>query len=89
MLTPRLTYCEECGNISLLIEEINCRLAELANNMYNNLTLMLNQPVPVDTLISLIMYKRILQYKYVNSLYANSYSVNQIADKVKLLKYRT
>lgn len=88
MLTPRLTYCEECSNIPSLIEEIDCKLAKLGNNMYNNITLMLNQPVPTENTIDLLMYKRILWNKYANPLYASNYSVNAIASKVKLLKFR-
>lgn len=88
MLIPRLTECKECANIPSLIEEIDCKLAKLAGNMYHNITLMLNQPVPASTIIDLLHYKRILQYKYINSTYASGYTINMVASKVKLLKYK-
>jgi hypothetical protein len=88
MLTPRLTNCTCCADIVSLINEIDCRMAQLAGNMYNNLTLMLNQNVPADAMMSLLTYRRILQCKYVNATYCNNYTISQIASKVKLLKYR-
>ena len=88
MLSPRLTGCTDCANILSLIDELDCKLAKLAGNMYNNVTLMLNQPVPAEVIIDILTYKRILQYKYVNSRYACNYTINQIASKVKLLKYK-
>ena len=88
MLTPRLKECRECADINSLIEEIDCKLAKLAGNMYNNITLILNKPIPADAIIGLLHYKRILQYKYVNSNYASDYTVNMVASRVKLLKYK-
>ena len=88
MLTPRLTTCKDCPSILSLIEEIDCKLAKLAGNLYNNITMMLNQPVNATLFVDLITYKRILQYKYVNSSYAGSYTINMIRDKVKLLKFK-
>jgi hypothetical protein len=37
MLSPRLTNCPECANIPSLIAEIDCKIANLANNLYNNI----------------------------------------------------
>jgi hypothetical protein len=88
MLTPRLINSSECGTITTLIEDIDCKLAKESSNLYNNLVFMLNYPVPAKTILSLLHYKRILQYKYVNSDYACAYSVEQIASRVKLLKYK-
>ena len=88
MLTQRLRECKECAEINSLIDEIDCKLAKLAGNMYHNITLMLNQPIPADAIIDLLHYKRILQYKYVNNNYVYGYTVNMIASKVKLLKYK-
>ena len=88
MLTPRLTSCTCCADILSLIDEIDCKMAQLAGNMYHNLTLMLNQNVPAETMISLLTYKRILQYKYVNPDYCSRYTISMITSKVKLLKYR-
>ena len=88
MLTPRLTSCTCCADILSLINEIDCKMSQLAGNMYNNLTLMLNQNIPADSMMSLLTYRRILQCKYVNPAYCNEYTINMIAGKVKLLKYR-
>ena len=88
MLTPRLVNSSECSTISTLIEEIDCKLATLAGILYNNVIFMLNQPVPAAAFIDLLTYRRILQYKYVNSDYACHYSVTMIAGRIKLLKYK-
>ena len=88
MLTPRLRECTECADISSLIEEIDCKMAKLAGNMYNNITLLLNKSIPAEAIIDLLHYRRILQYKYVNSNYASDYTINMVASRVKLLKYK-
>lgn len=88
MLTPRLTDCTECADILSLIDEIDCKLAKLAGNMYHNITLMLNKSIPAGAIIDLLHYRRILQYKYVNSTYASDYTINMVASRVKLLKYK-
>ena len=54
----------------------------------NNITLLLNKPVASETILDLLNYKRILMYKYCNPNYAGSYSVNMIASKIKLLKFK-
>lgn len=88
MLSPRLTTCSECANILTLIDEIDCKLSKLSGDLYNNLVFMLNKPVQADAIIDLLNYKRILQYKYINPDYASSYTVNNIAAKVKLLIFK-
>lgn len=88
MLSPRLTSCPECASIPNLIHEIDCKLAALGNNLYNNVVFMLNQPVPGGVMLALINYRRILAYKYCNPDYAAPYTVNMIASRVKLLKYK-
>jgi hypothetical protein len=82
MLSPRLTNCPECANIPSLLRKIDCKLAELGNNLYNNISYMLNKPVPGGDILQLIGYRRILQYKYINPNYAHLYSVNMIASRV-------
>jgi hypothetical protein len=82
MLSPRLTNCPECADIPSLLRKIDCKLAELGNNLYNNISYMLNKPIPADDILQLIGYRRILQYKYVNPNYVHRYSVNMIASKV-------
>jgi hypothetical protein len=88
MLSPRLTNCVECGSIPDLLKDIDCKLTEVSFSLYNNITLMLNKPVAMSVMLDLLNYKRILTYKYWNPLYAEKYSVEQIANKVKLLKYK-
>jgi hypothetical protein len=88
MLVPRSTTCSDCSSIPTLIDEIDCKLAKLSGVLYNNLVFMLNQPIQASVFIDLLTYKRILQYKYVNSDYASDYSVTMIASRVKLLKYK-
>ena len=88
MLTPRSTTCEECSNILTLIEDINCKLAKLAGGLYNNIVFMLNVPVKPQVFIDLLTYKRILEYKYVNEDYASAYTIEMIASKIKLLKFK-
>ena len=82
MLSPRLTNCPECANIPFLLKKIDCKLAELGNNLYNNISYMLNKPVPANDILQLIGYRRILQYKYINPNYAYRFSVNAIASRV-------
>lgn len=82
MLSPRLTDCPECANIPSLLRKIDCKLAELGNNLYNNISYMLNKPVPADDITQLIGYRRILTYKLYNPNYVYKYSVSMIASKV-------
>ena len=82
MLSPRLTNCPECANIPSLLKKIDCKLAELGNNLYNNISYMLNKPVPANDITQLIGYRRILMYKLCNPSYVEKYSVAMIASKV-------
>lgn len=82
MLSPRLTNCPECANIPSLLKKIDCKLAELGNNLYNNISYMLNKPVPSSDILQLIGYRRILMYKYCNPSYVEKYSVQMIASRV-------
>lgn len=49
---------------------------------------MLNYPIPGDAMIALLHYKRILMCKWVNSQYAVDYTLDMIASRVNLLKFR-
>lgn len=88
MLNPRLTECPQCSDILSLMEDIDCKITEVAKNMYNNVVFGLNMPVPMEVMGDLLNYKRILRYKFCNPNYAQAYSVNMIASKVKLLKFK-
>lgn len=85
MLSPRLTNCPECANIPELLKRIDCKLAELGNSLYNNISFMLNKPIPAADILQLIAYKRILMYKNINPNYVHHYSISKIASKVILL----
>lgn len=82
MLSPRLTNCPECANIPDLLRKIDCKLAELGNSLYNNISYMLNKPIPAGDILQLIAYRRILQYKYINPNYVHEYSIAMIASRV-------
>ena len=85
MLYPKQTNCTECGNIDSLLKDIDCKLAQLSNTMYNNIVFMLNKTISGTAIFDLLQYKRILYYKQINPDYACNYSVNMITSKVKLL----
>lgn len=88
MLYPRVTGCSDCANINCLIDEIDCKLAKLAGDMFYNITLMFNKPIPIDATSSLLMYKRILERKNVNPQYLVRFTVSDIASRIKILKYK-
>jgi hypothetical protein len=67
------------------LNNIDCKLAEMAKNLYNNVVFMLNQPVEGNTIIDLLNYRRILTFKYCNPDYAGCYTVPMIASRVKIL----
>ena len=83
MIVPRITCCKECPDIVPLIKEIDCRLSKLSISAYNNIAYSLGTPVNQTEANSLLFYKRILQYKFVNPNYASTYSVEMIASKIK------
>ena len=88
MLNPRLNNCVDCTTIPNLLIDIDCKLTELAKNLYNNTVYILNWQMPDTVFSDLLNYKRILTYKLCNEDYACEYTVKMIASKVKLLKYK-
>lgn len=88
MLTPRLINYPACATIPALLVDIDCKLKELSSNLYNNLVYALNEPIPAGAILDLLNYRRILVYKYCNENYAAAYTVDMIASRVKLLKYK-
>jgi len=88
MIDPRLTTCTECTTISALLNDINNRITEIAKMLYNNITLMLGYSIPSETMLDLLNYKRILTYKLSNADYAIDFTIEMIASRVKLLKYK-
>jgi len=88
MLSPRLTNCVECATIPSLLSEIDCKLKELAVNLYNNIVFALGRNIPSTAMLDLLNYKRILTYKLCNAEYASCYTVEEIASKVKILIHK-
>lgn len=87
MLYPKLVDTD-CSTIPALLHDIDHKLNELASSLYNNVTYMLNQPVNATAIIDLLNYRRILTFKWCNPDYASKYTVEQIASRVKILKYK-
>jgi len=85
MITPRLTDCVECVDILALQEQIDCKIANLASCAYNKIIYGMNTDCSADTVFALLNYRRILLYRYFNPMYANQYSLYQIAGRVKTL----
>ena len=88
MITPRLTNCETCAGIPVLLSDINCKLSELANSYYYNITLALNNPDKSEVMFDLLTYQRILTYKSYNEDYTSAFTIPMIASKVKILKFK-
>lgn len=88
MLSPRLTECKLCSDVCSLLADIDCKLSELANDLYNNTVFSLNRPTKGVVMSDLLNYKRILTFKACNPDYAKGFTVKMIASKVKLLKHK-
>jgi hypothetical protein len=88
MLTPRLTNSLYYDSIPVLLQSIDSKLAELANDQYNNITLSLNYPIPGQVIEDLLRYKQILTYKECNIDYCINYTVDMIASRVNILIHK-
>lgn len=88
MLSPRLTDCVNCSTVPVLLADIDCKLTQLAKDLYNNTVFILNRPIQGDVIIDLLNYKRILTFKLCNPDYASCYTVERIASRVKLLIHK-
>lgn len=88
MLTYRLTNCIDFATIPSLLVDIDCKIAKLAKDQYNDVVFALNSPISSTAMLDLLTYKRVLQYKACNIDYAKNYSVEQIAGKVRILIYK-
>lgn len=85
MIDPRLTNCTQCTTIANLLAKIDCKIAEMAKMLYNNIVYMLGYSIKSEAMIDLLNYKRILTYKSYNLAYAPDYTVEMIASKIILL----
>ena len=83
MLQPRTIGCPDCKSFNSLIKEIDCKIATEGNNIYNNISFLFNRNIPIEAMIDMLIYRRILQYKYVKSSYISQYSLEQIINRVK------
>lgn len=88
MLSPRLNNCIDCATIPVLLTDIDTKLAELAQVEYNNIVYSTNSFIPAWAIGDLLNYKRILEYKACNIEYAQSFTVKQIASRVKVLIHK-
>jgi hypothetical protein len=88
MLSPRLSDCTECASITSLLSDIDCKITDLAKAEYNNITLSLGNTINRELTNDLLTYKEILMHRLVNGNYACSFTTNQIASRIKLLKYK-
>lgn len=85
MLNPKVTNCKECGSIPDLIKNIDCKIAEISERLYNNIIFSLNLNISYSDVLDLLNYRRILEYKLVNPEYACEFDVPRITTRVKLL----
>jgi hypothetical protein len=88
MLQPRLNNCVDCTSIPSLLEDIDCKLTEMAKSQYNNIVFALNKRVNTGAINDLLNYKRILTYRYCNPNYAVPFTIEQIVSKIKILIYK-
>ena len=89
MLLPRLTNCVICSDICVVISEIDCKLADVAKDLYNNTIYSLNKKVSTSVMNDLLNYKRILQHRICNVDYGGrNFSDEQIVSRIKLLMYK-
>jgi hypothetical protein len=85
MLTPRLTNSLYYGSIPVLLQDINNRLAQLADYEYNNIVYSLNYYISGEVVQDLLNYQRILEYKQCNPDYCANFTVEMIGSRVIIL----
>ena len=88
MLHPKLLNCSECSDVAILLDKIECKIATLGASLYGNVAFMLNVPISAISIISLLNYKRILEYKQVNPDYCEDYTVDMISSRINILIYK-
>ena len=89
MLTIKVVDSIKCKSILNLLDEVDCKLAELVVTLYNNMVFALNHHVDYMVYWDLLTYKRILTYRLYNEDYASCpYTLDMIRSKVKLLIHK-
>ena len=84
----KIRDCDECAGIPQLLDDIDCKIKELSVDLYNNVVFSLNYPAKLDLVSDLVNYRRILTYRQYNEDYALPYTDEQIASRIKILKYK-
>jgi hypothetical protein len=69
----------------VLLQDINNKLAELANSEYNNIVYSLNNYIPGEVVQDLLNYQRILEYKQCNPDYCANFTIEMIGSRVIIL----
>lgn len=85
MINPRLAVCDDCSNIINLIDDINCKIVDISKDSYTNIIYGFGKSIPFTLMSDLLHYRRILEYKAVNSDYVKDFSVQEISSKVRIL----
>lgn len=85
MLEPRLNDCIDCATIPVLINNIDDRIAFLANDEYNNIVYDLNHYINGQVIFDLLEYKQILEWKFCNADYCKAFTIPMIASRVQIL----
>jgi len=85
MLQPRLNNCIDCATITVLLNNINIKIASVATEQYNNIVYDLNHYINGQVIFDLLEYKQILEWKFSNPDYCAAFTVPMIASKVQLL----
>lgn len=90
MISPRLSNCNDCSDIEQLIEDINCKIVSLSKDAYANIIYGFRQSTKFTLMYDLIHYRRILQYKSVNSDYLEEFpDFCKITSRVRILIGKT
>jgi hypothetical protein len=87
-MLSNITYCDNCTDIEETIASIDCKLFEISKRLYNNIILSLNKSIDMQTMLTLLRYRRILVAKSVNAEYACGFSIFCIISRVKFLIHR-
>lgn len=85
MIPPRTIIGGECNDILSLINAINCKIYEASRVAYNNIVYGLNLYIDTNLILDLLTYKEILIRKYSNPIYDCQFTLDKIANRVRLL----
>lgn len=89
MINPKISSCDDCSNIEGLIEDINCKIFDLSMNAYSNIIYGFKRSTRFTLMYDLLHYRRILEYKAVNSDYLKEVTVDKITSRIRILIGKT